>query len=160
MSLFQIMTCSRLNTEDQTISSRKFSGQQEVFKPEHRCSDPHSSPTDSVLLWLNLLAFRHSMKKHHRRIVIPTYLCYLLVLRCVLLLVLLVALLRWVHYFKGTLDWDHARCLFQSKIEGTIWKDVDELKVFKVLDLEEFQKTFSAYQKPQVTRHTLTVCVD
>ncbi|KAF3844396.1 hypothetical protein F7725_007559 [Dissostichus mawsoni] len=26
---------------------------------------------------------------------------------------------------------------------------MDDLKVFKVLDLEEFQKTFSAYQKPQ-----------
>ncbi|KAK5885819.1 hypothetical protein CesoFtcFv8_016916 [Champsocephalus esox] len=38
----------------------------------------------------------------------------------------------------------------ESQIEGTIWKEMDDLKVFKVLDLEEFQKTFSAYQKPQV----------
>lgn len=30
---------------------------------------------------------------------------------------------------------------------------MDDLKVFKVLDLEDFQKTFSAYQKPQVTSH-------
>ncbi|XP_041809592.1 disheveled-associated activator of morphogenesis 1 [Chelmon rostratus] len=37
----------------------------------------------------------------------------------------------------------------ENKIEGTIWKEIDDLKVFKVLDLEEFQKTFSAYQKPQ-----------
>ncbi|XP_029317093.1 disheveled-associated activator of morphogenesis 1 [Cottoperca gobio] len=37
----------------------------------------------------------------------------------------------------------------ESKLEGTIWKEMDDLKVFKVLDLEEFQKTFSAYQKPQ-----------
>ncbi|KAK5856948.1 hypothetical protein PBY51_010224 [Eleginops maclovinus] len=40
--------------------------------------------------------------------------------------------------------------LFQSQLEGTIWKEMDDLKVFKVLDLEEFQQTFSAYQKPQV----------
>lgn len=37
----------------------------------------------------------------------------------------------------------------ESKLEGTIWKNIDDLKVFKVIDLEEFQKTFSAYQKPQ-----------
>lgn len=47
-------------------------------------------------------------------------------------------------------------CLFQSKIDGTVWKEIDDLKVFKVLDLEEFQKTFSAYQKPQVTHHSLS----
>uniref|UniRef100_A0A3B4XIZ7 Dishevelled associated activator of morphogenesis 1b n=1 Tax=Seriola lalandi dorsalis TaxID=1841481 RepID=A0A3B4XIZ7_SERLL len=40
-------------------------------------------------------------------------------------------------------------CLFQNKTEGTIWKNIDDLKVFGVLDLEEFQRTFSAYQKPQ-----------
>uniref|UniRef100_H3CS81 Dishevelled associated activator of morphogenesis 1b n=1 Tax=Tetraodon nigroviridis TaxID=99883 RepID=H3CS81_TETNG len=38
----------------------------------------------------------------------------------------------------------------ENQIEATIWKDIDDLKVFKVLDLEDFQKTFSAYQKPQV----------
>lgn len=47
-------------------------------------------------------------------------------------------------------------CLFQGKIDGTVWKEIDDLKVFKVLDLEEFQKTFSAYQKPQVTHHSLS----
>ncbi|XP_041826987.1 disheveled-associated activator of morphogenesis 1-like [Melanotaenia boesemani] len=36
----------------------------------------------------------------------------------------------------------------ENKIEGTIWKEIDDLNVFKVLDLEEFQKTFSAYQRP------------
>lgn len=41
-------------------------------------------------------------------------------------------------------------CWVQSQIESTVWKDIDELKVFKVLDLEDFQKTFSAYQKLQV----------
>lgn len=37
----------------------------------------------------------------------------------------------------------------ENQIEGTIWKRIDDLKVFKVLDLEDFQKTFSAYQRPQ-----------
>ncbi|XP_062253668.1 disheveled-associated activator of morphogenesis 1 isoform X1 [Platichthys flesus] len=35
------------------------------------------------------------------------------------------------------------------KTEGTIWKEIDDVKVFKELDLEEFQRTFSAYQRPQ-----------
>uniref|UniRef100_A0A674NBE8 Dishevelled associated activator of morphogenesis 1b n=1 Tax=Takifugu rubripes TaxID=31033 RepID=A0A674NBE8_TAKRU len=39
----------------------------------------------------------------------------------------------------------------ENQIAATIWREVDDLKVFKVLDLEDFQKTFSAYQKPQVT---------
>uniref|UniRef100_A0A3B3ZTB4 Dishevelled associated activator of morphogenesis 1b n=1 Tax=Periophthalmus magnuspinnatus TaxID=409849 RepID=A0A3B3ZTB4_9GOBI len=37
----------------------------------------------------------------------------------------------------------------QNKVNGTIWEEIDDLKVFKTLDLEEFQKTFSAYQRPQ-----------
>ncbi|XP_068999640.1 LOW QUALITY PROTEIN: disheveled-associated activator of morphogenesis 1 [Embiotoca jacksoni] len=37
----------------------------------------------------------------------------------------------------------------ENKIEGTIWEGIDDLNVFKVLDLAEFQRTFSAYQKPQ-----------
>lgn len=39
---------------------------------------------------------------------------------------------------------------FQNKVNGTIWEDIDDLKVFKTLDLEEFQGTFSAYQRPTV----------
>uniref|UniRef100_A0A8D3DSH1 Disheveled-associated activator of morphogenesis 1-like n=1 Tax=Scophthalmus maximus TaxID=52904 RepID=A0A8D3DSH1_SCOMX len=39
--------------------------------------------------------------------------------------------------------------LSSSKTAGTIWKEIDELKVFKDLDLEEFQRAFSAYQRPQ-----------
>ncbi|XP_068608354.1 disheveled-associated activator of morphogenesis 1-like [Brachionichthys hirsutus] len=39
----------------------------------------------------------------------------------------------------------------ENKTEGTIWKEIDDLKVFEVLDLEELQRTFSAYQKPQKT---------
>uniref|UniRef100_A0A8D0DCC8 Disheveled-associated activator of morphogenesis 1 n=1 Tax=Sander lucioperca TaxID=283035 RepID=A0A8D0DCC8_SANLU len=38
----------------------------------------------------------------------------------------------------------------ENKINGTIWKEIDDAKVFKVLDLDELQRTFSAYQKPQV----------
>lgn len=33
------------------------------------------------------------------------------------------------------------------KIQGTIWQDLDDLKVIKVLDLREFDDKFSAYQK-------------
>lgn len=47
-------------------------------------------------------------------------------------------------------------CLFQAKITGTIWKEIDDQEVFKVLDLEEFQKSFSAYQRPTVMQHTHT----
>ncbi|KAM4540814.1 disheveled-associated activator of morphogenesis 1 [Fundulus diaphanus] len=36
----------------------------------------------------------------------------------------------------------------ETKIAGTIWKDIDDRDVFKVLDLGEFQTTFSAYQRP------------
>uniref|UniRef100_A0A8C6UN61 Dishevelled associated activator of morphogenesis 1b n=1 Tax=Neogobius melanostomus TaxID=47308 RepID=A0A8C6UN61_9GOBI len=38
--------------------------------------------------------------------------------------------------------------LQQNNVNGTIWEDIDDLKVFKTLDLDEFQRTFSAYQKP------------
>ncbi|XP_054909425.1 disheveled-associated activator of morphogenesis 1 [Poeciliopsis prolifica] len=36
----------------------------------------------------------------------------------------------------------------EVKITGTIWKEINDKDVFKVLDLQEFQKTFSAYQRP------------
>ncbi|KAM6973612.1 LOW QUALITY PROTEIN: disheveled-associated activator of morphogenesis 1 [Aplochiton taeniatus] len=39
--------------------------------------------------------------------------------------------------------------LAENKLEGTVWTDVDDLKVFKVLDLEDIEKTFSAYQRQQ-----------
>lgn len=38
----------------------------------------------------------------------------------------------------------------QNKLEGTLWMDVDDAKVFKILDLEDIEKTFSAYQRQQV----------
>lgn len=38
----------------------------------------------------------------------------------------------------------------QNKLEGTVWTEVDDGKVFKILDLEDIEKTFSAYQRQQV----------
>uniref|UniRef100_A0A668AN17 Dishevelled associated activator of morphogenesis 1b n=1 Tax=Myripristis murdjan TaxID=586833 RepID=A0A668AN17_9TELE len=39
--------------------------------------------------------------------------------------------------------------LSTNKLEGTVWMDVDDGKVFKILDLEDIEKTFSAYQRQQ-----------
>ncbi|XP_064860231.1 disheveled-associated activator of morphogenesis 1-like isoform X1 [Oncorhynchus nerka] len=39
--------------------------------------------------------------------------------------------------------------LAENKLEGTVWTDVDDIKVFKILDLEDIEKTFSAYQRQQ-----------
>ncbi|XP_028903172.1 disheveled-associated activator of morphogenesis 2 isoform X2 [Ornithorhynchus anatinus] len=39
--------------------------------------------------------------------------------------------------------------LTEEKIHGTIWHDIDDLRAFKVLDLEDFEKMFSAYQRHQ-----------
>uniref|UniRef100_A0A8C3MV49 Uncharacterized protein n=1 Tax=Geospiza parvula TaxID=87175 RepID=A0A8C3MV49_GEOPR len=36
-----------------------------------------------------------------------------------------------------------------ERIHGTIWNEIDDLKAFKVLDLEDFEKMFSAYQRHQ-----------
>uniref|UniRef100_A0A4W3GIN6 Dishevelled associated activator of morphogenesis 1b n=1 Tax=Callorhinchus milii TaxID=7868 RepID=A0A4W3GIN6_CALMI len=36
-----------------------------------------------------------------------------------------------------------------NKLVETIWEEIDDTKVFKVLDLEEIEKTFSAYQRQQ-----------
>lgn len=33
-----------------------------------------------------------------------------------------------------------------------MWAEVDDSKVFKILDLEDVEKTFSAYQRQQVTK--------
>ncbi|XP_048456076.1 disheveled-associated activator of morphogenesis 1 [Rhincodon typus] len=37
----------------------------------------------------------------------------------------------------------------ENKLEETIWMDINDLNVFKVLDLEDIEKTFSAYQRQQ-----------
>uniref|UniRef100_A0A3B4ZJG1 Dishevelled associated activator of morphogenesis 1 n=1 Tax=Stegastes partitus TaxID=144197 RepID=A0A3B4ZJG1_9TELE len=39
--------------------------------------------------------------------------------------------------------------LSTNKLEGTVWSEVDDAKVFKILDLEDIEKTFSAYQRQQ-----------
>uniref|UniRef100_A0A8C3LMU4 Dishevelled associated activator of morphogenesis 2 n=1 Tax=Chrysolophus pictus TaxID=9089 RepID=A0A8C3LMU4_CHRPC len=46
-----------------------------------------------------------------------------------------------------------------SRIHGTIWNEIDDLKAFKVLDLEDFEKMFSAYQRHQVSKKHLNVTV-
>uniref|UniRef100_A0A4W4FQW8 Dishevelled associated activator of morphogenesis 1b n=1 Tax=Electrophorus electricus TaxID=8005 RepID=A0A4W4FQW8_ELEEL len=37
----------------------------------------------------------------------------------------------------------------QNKLQGTVWMDLDDSKVFKSLDLEDIERTFSAYQRQQ-----------
>ncbi|XP_041928350.1 disheveled-associated activator of morphogenesis 1 isoform X1 [Alosa sapidissima] len=37
----------------------------------------------------------------------------------------------------------------ENKLEGTVWSEMDDGKVFKILDLEDIEKTFSAYQRQQ-----------
>ncbi|KAM4013891.1 disheveled-associated activator of morphogenesis 1 isoform 2-T4 [Anomaloglossus baeobatrachus] len=39
--------------------------------------------------------------------------------------------------------------LSENKLEGTLWAEIDDTKVFKILDLEDIERTFSAYQRPQ-----------
>uniref|UniRef100_A0A8C7YVW8 Dishevelled associated activator of morphogenesis 1b n=1 Tax=Oryzias sinensis TaxID=183150 RepID=A0A8C7YVW8_9TELE len=39
-----------------------------------------------------------------------------------------------------------------AEVRGTVWMEVDDAKVFKILDLEDIEKTFSAYQRQQVGR--------
>ena len=50
----------------------------------------------------------------------------------------------------ATLIISPSSCPQQNKLEGTVWMDVDDAKVFKVLDLMDIEKTFSAYQRQQV----------
>ncbi|XP_029454062.1 disheveled-associated activator of morphogenesis 1 isoform X2 [Rhinatrema bivittatum] len=37
----------------------------------------------------------------------------------------------------------------ENKLSGTIWTEIDDAKVFKILDLEDIERTFSAYQRQQ-----------
>uniref|UniRef100_A0A2K6GQJ6 Dishevelled associated activator of morphosis 1 n=1 Tax=Propithecus coquereli TaxID=379532 RepID=A0A2K6GQJ6_PROCO len=39
--------------------------------------------------------------------------------------------------------------LSRNKLEGTVWTKIDDSKVFKILDLEDLERTFSAYQRQQ-----------
>uniref|UniRef100_A0A7N8WMA9 Dishevelled associated activator of morphogenesis 2 n=1 Tax=Mastacembelus armatus TaxID=205130 RepID=A0A7N8WMA9_9TELE len=38
---------------------------------------------------------------------------------------------------------------FSHVINGTIWNDIDDLRAFKILDLKDIEKMFSAYQRQQ-----------
>uniref|UniRef100_A0A673CK33 Dishevelled associated activator of morphogenesis 2 n=1 Tax=Sphaeramia orbicularis TaxID=375764 RepID=A0A673CK33_9TELE len=38
----------------------------------------------------------------------------------------------------------------ENMINGTIWHDIDDLRAFKILDLKDIEKMFSAYQRQQV----------
>ncbi|XP_075388046.1 disheveled-associated activator of morphogenesis 1 [Tenrec ecaudatus] len=37
----------------------------------------------------------------------------------------------------------------ENKLEGTVWTEIDDTKVYKILDLEDLERTFSAYQRQQ-----------
>ncbi|NXD66664.1 DAAM2 protein, partial [Eolophus roseicapillus] len=37
----------------------------------------------------------------------------------------------------------------ENKLAGTVWTDIDDARVFKILDLEDLERTFSAYQRQQ-----------
>uniref|UniRef100_A0A8C4NSW9 Dishevelled associated activator of morphogenesis 2 n=1 Tax=Dicentrarchus labrax TaxID=13489 RepID=A0A8C4NSW9_DICLA len=39
---------------------------------------------------------------------------------------------------------------FQNMINGTIWNSIDDLRAFKILDLKDIEKMFSAYQRQQL----------
>lgn len=45
--------------------------------------------------------------------------------------------------------------IFQSKLEGTVWEELDDTRLYKEIDLRDFDKTFSAYQKQQVKFYSL-----
>ncbi|XP_048203777.1 disheveled-associated activator of morphogenesis 2 isoform X1 [Perognathus longimembris pacificus] len=39
--------------------------------------------------------------------------------------------------------------LNEERVPGTVWNEMDDMKVFQILDLEDFEKMFSAYQRHQ-----------
>uniref|UniRef100_G3RRL2 Disheveled-associated activator of morphogenesis 1 n=1 Tax=Gorilla gorilla gorilla TaxID=9595 RepID=G3RRL2_GORGO len=48
----------------------------------------------------------------------------------------------------------------ENKLEGTVWTEIDDTKVFKILDLEDLERTFSAYQRQQVTAYKEADAID
>ncbi|XP_055993285.1 disheveled-associated activator of morphogenesis 2 isoform X2 [Sorex fumeus] len=42
--------------------------------------------------------------------------------------------------------------LSTERVSGTIWNEIDDMKVFRILDLEDFEKMFSAYQRHQLQK--------
>uniref|UniRef100_A0A3B1JDD0 Dishevelled associated activator of morphosis 1 n=1 Tax=Astyanax mexicanus TaxID=7994 RepID=A0A3B1JDD0_ASTMX len=49
--------------------------------------------------------------------------------------------------------------LSTTKLDGTVWMDLDDGKVFKILDLEDVERTFSAYQRQQKESEDDTVTI-
>uniref|UniRef100_A0A2K5HGZ8 Dishevelled associated activator of morphogenesis 2 n=1 Tax=Colobus angolensis palliatus TaxID=336983 RepID=A0A2K5HGZ8_COLAP len=39
--------------------------------------------------------------------------------------------------------------LNEERVPGTVWNEIDDMQVFRILDLEDFEKMFSAYQRHQ-----------
>ncbi|KFO27005.1 Disheveled-associated activator of morphogenesis 2 [Fukomys damarensis] len=39
--------------------------------------------------------------------------------------------------------------LNEERVPGTVWNEMDDMQVFRILDLEDFEKMFSAYQRHQ-----------
>ncbi|XP_040585536.1 disheveled-associated activator of morphogenesis 2 isoform X2 [Mesocricetus auratus] len=39
--------------------------------------------------------------------------------------------------------------LNEDRVSGTVWNEIDDTQVFRILDLEDFEKMFSAYQRHQ-----------
>uniref|UniRef100_A0A8D0XL60 Disheveled-associated activator of morphogenesis 2 n=1 Tax=Sus scrofa TaxID=9823 RepID=A0A8D0XL60_PIG len=39
--------------------------------------------------------------------------------------------------------------LNEERVPGTVWNEIDDTQVFRILDLEDFEKMFSAYQRHQ-----------
>ncbi|XP_006994462.1 disheveled-associated activator of morphogenesis 2 isoform X1 [Peromyscus maniculatus bairdii] len=39
--------------------------------------------------------------------------------------------------------------LNEERVSGTVWNEIDDMQVFQILDLEDFEKMFSAYQRHQ-----------
>lgn len=39
--------------------------------------------------------------------------------------------------------------LNEARVPGTVWNEIDDMQVFRILDLEDFEKMFSAYQRHQ-----------
>uniref|UniRef100_A0A8C6V7F2 Dishevelled associated activator of morphogenesis 2 n=1 Tax=Neogobius melanostomus TaxID=47308 RepID=A0A8C6V7F2_9GOBI len=50
--------------------------------------------------------------------------------------------------------------LGEHVINGTIWNDIDDLRAFKILDLKDIEKMFSAYQRQQVWIYKETGSMD
>lgn len=43
----------------------------------------------------------------------------------------------------------------ENKLPGTVWAELDDEKLYKIMDLQEFERTFSAYQKHEDSNEDL-----